>query len=185
LYVVNSFHLQEREEFSKNLWKYAFRIVERELYFHGQESSEEIAMSMIRRFYVPKLVEFMKLFLRNHLIRQEEFNTREEYEEAVKRNYGYYFLDIACHEFAVGKTFPLSGWIRSFEQDPIEIYGVQNAIMGIEDDNGEEYDFEIDKANYRKFKKKALRIIDDRIFFCFKVTNVIDSNHAQGKIISL
>jgi len=54
-----------------------------------------------------------------------------------------------------------------------------------DDDDGEEYDFEIDKANYRKFKKKALRIIDDRIFFNFKVAGVIDSNYTQGEIISM
>src|SRR5664280_1653849 len=84
--LLNSFHFQEREEFSKNLWRYTFRIVERELYFHGKESNEELEMSKIRRFYVPKFVEFMKLFLRNHLIRQEEFNTKEEYEEALNRN---------------------------------------------------------------------------------------------------
>jgi hypothetical protein len=183
--LLNSFHFQEREEFSKDLWRYTFKIVERELYFHGKESDEELDMSMIRRVYVPKLVEFMKLFLRNHLIRQEEFTTLQEYEEAVNRNYGYYFLDIAFHEFAIGMTLPLSGWVKTFEQDPIEIYGVQNAIMGIEDDNGEEYDFEIDKGNYRKFKKKALRDIGCRTFFTFKVTKVVDLNHAQGKIMYL
>jgi hypothetical protein len=67
----------------------------------------------------------------------------------------------------------------------IEIYEVRNAIMGMDDDNGEPYDFEVDKANYRKFKKKLKRVIDDKIRFEFKVTNVIGPNHTQGKIISL
>jgi hypothetical protein len=79
----------------------------------------------------------------------------------------------------------LSGWLKCFEQNPIEIYGIQNAIMGMDDDNGETYDFEVDKANYRKFKKKVERVVGDRIFFSFKVTNVIGPNHTQGEIISL
>ena len=130
------------------------------------------------------MVEFIKLFLRNHLIRQEEFKTFGEYEKAVSDNYGYYFLDITFHEFAIGKTFPLSGRLKSFEQDPIEIYGVQNAIMGMEDIYEEMYDFEVDKANYKKFKSKLNRFINEIICFEFMVTNVIDPNHTQGEILS-
>jgi hypothetical protein len=57
--------------------------------------------------------------------------------------------------------------------------------MGMDNDNGGIYDFEVDKANYRKFKKKLERAIDDKIRFEFKVTNVIDPNHTQGEITSL
>lgn len=85
----------------------------------------------------------------------------------------------------VGKTSPLSGPVRSFEQDPIEIYGRQDVIMGIEDDNGEEYDFEIDKTNYRKFRKKAESLIGDRTWFTFKVAGVVDSNYAQEEILRM
>jgi hypothetical protein len=57
--------------------------------------------------------------------------------------------------------------------------------MRIDDDNGESYLFEIDKANYRKFKKKLERVVDDRIFFTFEVSNIIGPYHTQGKIISI
>ena len=57
--------------------------------------------------------------------------------------------------------------------------------MGIEDDNGEEYDFEIDKTNYRKFRKKAESLIGDRTWFTFKVAGVVDSNYAQEEILRM
>lgn len=182
--LLKNFLFQEREEFSKNLWRYAFKIVERELSFHGEENDKELDMSMIERSYGPKLVDFMKFFLRNHLIRQEEFKTQGDYERAVKDSWGYYFLDMTCHELAIGKTFTFSARLKSFEQDPIEIYGVRNAIMKVENNNCELFRFEVDKANYEKFYKKFDGYMNDMICFEFKVTDVIDRNHTQGKILS-
>jgi len=182
--LLNNFHFHEREEFSKNLWDYTFSLVNREISTPGKKGKEIIKIPQVRKLYISMAVEFIKLFLRSHLIRQDGFQTREEYEKAVSENYGYYFMDVACHEFAIGKTFPLSGRLKVLDQNTIEIYGVQNAIMGMEDDNGELYDFEVDKYNYRKFRERFGRLMGDRIFFEFMVTNVIGPNHAQGKILS-
>jgi hypothetical protein len=182
--LLNSFLYHEREEFSKDLRKYIFSEIAREISTNGKKGKERIKVPQVRKFYISMVVEFIKLFLRDHLIRQDEFETQEEYDKAVLREYGYYFMDVACHEFAIGKTFPLSGRIRVFDQNTIDTYGVQNAIMGIEDDNGEEFDFEVDKVNYKKYKEKFERVMGDRIFFEFMVTNVIGPNHAQGKILS-
>ena len=174
----------KEKSFRRDLSSYIFSEINREISTNGKKGKEIIKVPKVRKFYISMVVEFIKLFLRSHLIRQDEFQTREKYEKAVNENYGYYFMDVACHEFAIGKTFPLSGRIKVFEQNTIEIYGVQNAIMGMEDNNGEEFDFEVNKGNYRKFREKLERVMGDRIFFEFMVTNVIGPNHAQGRILS-
>ena len=98
-------------------------------------------------------------------------------------------LKLRCHEFAIEKTFTLRGYLRHFEQDTTEIYGVQNAIMGMEDYYNELYDFEVDKANYRKFRKKLDRVMDEYINFKFRVTRIqspnqnLGPNYTQGKIL--
>ncbi|MCU0474328.1 MAG: hypothetical protein MUC93_13365 [Bacteroidales bacterium] len=46
------------------------------------------------------------------------------------------------------------------------------------------YDFEVDQVNYKKFNKKLDGYMNDMICFEFKVTDVIDQNHTQGKILS-
>lgn len=183
--LLENFHYHERKEFSQDLRSYIFLVINREVSTQSRKGKEIIKVPTVRKYYISMVVQFIKLFLRNHLIRQDEFNTQDEYEQAINRKYGYYFLDIAFHDFAIGKTFPLSGRIKCLEQDTIDILGRQNAIMEMEDDNGESFDFEIDKSNYNMFKKKLEKVMMDRIFFIFEVSNVVNLNHTQGKIKSL
>jgi hypothetical protein len=182
--LIYSFHFHEREWFSKDLREYIFSIIGNEIKTNGKRGREKIKVPKVRKLYISMAVEFLKLFLRSHLIRQDWFQTKEEYEKAVSEKFGYFFMDVACHEFAVGKTFPLSGRIKIFEQNTINIYWVQDAIMGMEDDNGEEFDFEVSKGNYIRFKRKLERIMGDKIFFEFMVTEIKGPNYVHGKILS-
>ena len=182
--LIEGFPYDKRKEFSVNLRSYVFDLVEREINLHDKKSVKKTKMSYMRKHYIPKLVEFIKLFLRGHLIRQEEFNTQEEYEQEISNNYGYSYLDIACHKFAIGKTFSFIGWLIYLEQDPFDRFGILNPFIGIKDIRDRLFYFEVDKENYRKFRERFGRVMGDRIFFEFMVTNVIGPNHAQGKVLS-
>lgn len=132
--------------------------------------------------YISKVVTFVTLLLRNLLILQEEFSRQGDYEEALYRGWGFSFLDITCHELVIGRTIRVSGTLIECEQDPIEILGVQNAFLVLEDNDSEKYDFEIEKGNYRRLKKELEKNLGDRLSFDYTVMNVLSSNHSQGRI---
>ncbi|MBE0674354.1 MAG: hypothetical protein IH591_06805 [Bacteroidales bacterium] len=181
--LLKKFLFHEKEEFSNRLEEYILSNISKEM-LTNTRSSERIPFQMIDS-YISKVVRYIMLFLRNHLIRQADYNSQDEYESAISGGDGYYFLDIACNDLGKGRTYQLSGRLIEFEQDPIEIYGIQNAFLVFEEDNYEKYDFEINKGNYRRLRKKLDKYLGDRIAFTFTVTDVISPNHTQGRITKL
>lgn len=189
--LLDKFGYEERNYFSKNLWDYVFSIITDELSTNGEKGRELITVPKVRKFYLSLAVDYMKLFLRNHLLRQEELATSGKYIESVDGFCGYFFHDIACHELGIGKTFVLRGHLRSFEQDTNEIHGVQNTFFVVEDYSKELYTFEINKRNFKKFQKVLEREIDSEISFKFNVTRIVspnlflDKNETQGELLGL
>jgi len=188
-FLFEQFHFQDREAFSNNLWQYVLSTVKNNKASLGKESKEKQDLDVLKVIYISKLVDFFKLFLRAHLLFQVDYDSAEEIEH-WKENYdGYYFIDVAFHEFALGKTFNLRATLQYIEQDPNEQYGVQNFIMGVKARNGETYDFEISKENYRKLRKELLRFMGTDFNFKFKVENIpslsiIQDDHCvKGKIL--
>lgn len=189
--LLDKFGYEERNYFSKNLWDYVFSIISDELSTNGKKGRELITVPKVRKFYISLVVDYTKLFLRNHLLRQEELATSGKYIESVDGYCGYFFHDIACHELGIGKSFVLRARLRSFEQDSNEILGVQNAFFAVEDYSKELYTFEIDKRNFKKFQKVLEKEIDEEISFKFNVSRIVSpnlflaKNETQGEIIGI